>query len=279
MKVKKSLSKHPAFIFRECIESLKKASAGEKEITLSEELCKSAQEHSEDMAENKSMTHYGSDKSRFDARMDRYAHNGGGMSENISYGPISFDARQILLMLLIDDGVSGRGHRITLLDFKYLKVGIGYATNGSNFYATFDYAGSSVPYGQLEMPKNYLRSKCKPTSEEEKKYDLEDGYHHYNELPPSIQKQVNRLKYGTDHVVAKEKAKYRVDELKRRIEDSKKHAEKVARRQCHRGVSGKPLETKSETNDTQVITTSKWSVKDSKGNEVTITGESIYLKA
>jgi uncharacterized protein YkwD len=54
---------------------------------------------------------------------DRLKRRGGGtfVAEAISYGP--GDPRDVILQLLVDDGVSGRGHRATLLKRDYNHAG------------------------------------------------------------------------------------------------------------------------------------------------------------
>ena len=61
--------------------------------------------------------------------MKRYGTFGGSWAsaENISYG--SATGREIVLQLLIDDGVSSRGHRAAIMNGSYTQTGAGYATH------------------------------------------------------------------------------------------------------------------------------------------------------
>lgn len=83
---------------------------------------------SEDQAVDHSETgnrgHTGSDGSTFDTRIERYADWHGTIGEVIAFGPSS--GREIVAILLIDDGVEDRGHRINLLnpDFRYVGIAI-----------------------------------------------------------------------------------------------------------------------------------------------------------
>jgi len=58
--------------------------------------------------------HVGADGSSMNSRIERQGQWSGSISENIDYASIS--AREVIVSLLVDDGVSGRGHRRNLLD-------------------------------------------------------------------------------------------------------------------------------------------------------------------
>lgn len=58
----------------------------------------------------------------FEKRIDRYGTWSGEVGEDISYGPR--DGREVIVNLLIDDGVADRGHRRSLLDPRWRYVGI-----------------------------------------------------------------------------------------------------------------------------------------------------------
>ncbi|BDV41827.1 serine protease [Geotalea uraniireducens] len=71
------------------------------------------------------------------------------IGENISYGPD--DARQIVLQLIIDDGVKGRGHRRNIFDPAYRQAGVACAPHpvfGTG--CVIDFAGgfTASPAGQ-----------------------------------------------------------------------------------------------------------------------------------
>jgi uncharacterized protein YkwD len=76
--------------------------------------------------------HVGSDGSQPWDRMRRHAQGLMGFGEANAYGPS--DARSIVIGLLVDDGVPGRGHRQGLLNpaYRYVGVGLGrHATYGA----------------------------------------------------------------------------------------------------------------------------------------------------
>lgn len=84
--------------------------------------------------------HSGSDGSSVFSRMDRYGKWGLTAGENISYGFGS--ARKIVAALLIDDGVSSRGHRKNLLNDSFKLVGVDLGPHSSyGSMCVIDFAG------------------------------------------------------------------------------------------------------------------------------------------
>jgi len=84
-----------------------------------------ARDHARDQAITGATGHTGSGKSTLGDRLNRYGKWDISAGENIDYG--NRDARRIVTSLLIDDGVTSRGHRINLLNgnFKFVGVSIG----------------------------------------------------------------------------------------------------------------------------------------------------------
>ena len=72
-----------------------------------------------------SQGHTGTDGSQPWDRISRYGDWTGSSAENIAYGPSS--GREVVLQLIVDDGVSNRGHRTNIFnpDFKAVGVGCG----------------------------------------------------------------------------------------------------------------------------------------------------------
>jgi len=88
----------------------------------SEGLSLAALDHALDLSVTGETGHIGSDRSEFAARIERYGQWLITIGEVISYGPAT--GREIVIGLLIDDGVSDRGHRTIILNPNFRLVGI-----------------------------------------------------------------------------------------------------------------------------------------------------------
>lgn len=130
---------------QECIRVLKTTVAVEP-LTLEKGLCRSAQWLADDQARTGALGHTGSDGSDLvTPRISRYGTWGILCGENCAYGSVT--AREIVVQLLIDDGVPSRGHRINILKQEFKKVGIGFNKTGNAPYGAvtvMDFAGSYI---------------------------------------------------------------------------------------------------------------------------------------
>ena len=126
-------------VVNECISYMKKAKAlpvlnPEKGLSLA------AQQHSSTQGETDQTGHTGVDGSTPFTRIEKYGtYKTAG--ENISYGAMS--GRDIVVQLLIDDGVSSRGHRKNIMNKDFSSSGVGY-TNKHKTYGSvcvITYAG------------------------------------------------------------------------------------------------------------------------------------------
>jgi uncharacterized protein YkwD len=109
-------------------------------LALSPGLCRAAADHCRDQA-NGAMGHNGSDGSNPASRINRYGKWQGAWAENIAYGKRS--ARDIVLALIIDDGVRGRGHRKNIFNPNYNVAGAAYGSHARfGSVCDIDFAGA-----------------------------------------------------------------------------------------------------------------------------------------
>ena len=110
----------------ECVLELKRMSARPM-LYPNQKLTLSARDHQHDQAKSGKTGHIGSDRSDMRQRIERYGKWQVRIGENIAYGNTS--ARQIVIFLLIDDGVKNRGHRTTLLNHDFKLAGVACGTH------------------------------------------------------------------------------------------------------------------------------------------------------
>ena len=111
------------------------------ELILSRGLSRSAADHVRDSGGRGLVGHTSADGGSFGARIERYGAWSGSTAENIAYG--LKDPRELVIALLVDYGVKGRGHRKNLLDPLFHYVGI--ACGSHTVYGTMcvmDFAAS-----------------------------------------------------------------------------------------------------------------------------------------
>jgi uncharacterized protein YkwD len=112
-------------------------------LRFNEGLARAARLHAQDIGPKGSIEHTGSDGSRLSDRLNRLGRWQGLISENISAG--EDEARQVVLQLLIDDGVASRGHRKNLFNPDLHQAGAGSAPHRDYRTVTvIDYADGFV---------------------------------------------------------------------------------------------------------------------------------------
>ena len=90
-------------------------------LQLSNGLSRAAADHVADIGPKGLMSHDGSAGEDMQGRIARYGARFDYLGETISFGPS--EARAVVIDLLVDDGVPGRGHRKILLDPRFRFVG------------------------------------------------------------------------------------------------------------------------------------------------------------
>ncbi len=107
-------------------------------LEISPALCRSARDHAIDMGRAGRTGHTGTDESSLDQRISRHGIWRARIAENIYYG--GGDSLEIVVQLLIDAGVAGRGHRRNILDPELRFVGVSirpHSDYGSNCVQDF----------------------------------------------------------------------------------------------------------------------------------------------
>ena len=139
---KNLITKEGLRALNECIRELKK----QEPLPLvypSPGLTKAARDHVNDQSKTGKTGHIGSDKSDSKVRVERYGTWDIRIAENIAYGGKS--ARQVVIYLLIDDGVNDRGHRKNLLQPDFRMIGVSAGTHPVyNEMFVMDFAGSFI---------------------------------------------------------------------------------------------------------------------------------------
>ena len=115
-------------------------------LTLSPGMCRGAADHCADQM-NGAMGHDGSDRSNPGARMSRYGAWSSSWGENISYGKIT--ARDIVIALIIDDGLPARKHRQNIFNPNFNYAGAAYGAHARyRSVCSIDFAGGYTERGQ-----------------------------------------------------------------------------------------------------------------------------------
>ena len=125
-------------------------------LTLSTGAAQAAKAHAQDQS-NGTIGHTGSDGSRPGERLARFGVQNSGSGENIAYGPAT--AQQVMLNLIVDDGVPDRGHRINIFSPNWTMAGAGCGPHaGYGTVCVIEYAkaarGTSAADQQFKVVNN-----------------------------------------------------------------------------------------------------------------------------
>ena len=115
-------------------------------LILSPGMSRAAADHCADQIGG-AIGHDGSDRSNPGSRIGRYGVWTLGWGENIAYGKTS--ARDVVLALVIDDGIPGRKHRKNIFNPKFNFAGAGYGPHARfRTVCSIDFAGGYVESGR-----------------------------------------------------------------------------------------------------------------------------------
>ncbi len=129
----------------EAINFLRRAQP-EAPLAVSPGMCRAAADHCADQT-NGLIGHGGSDSSSPADRMNRYGRWGSSWGENISYGKSS--ARDIVLALIIDDGLRGRKHRKNIFNPAFGVAGAAYGSHARyRSVCSIEFAGTFAERGE-----------------------------------------------------------------------------------------------------------------------------------
>jgi len=98
-------------------------------LVASQGLSKAARDHVRDSGPNGGMGHIGSDESEPADRVNRYGKWYRRVGENITYG--GYSARELIIRLIIDDGIEDRGHRRNIFNPQYRMAGVSFGDHRS----------------------------------------------------------------------------------------------------------------------------------------------------
>jgi len=118
-------------------------------LALSRGMSRAAADHCADQADG-GFGHAGRDRSHAGERIARYGTVSGGWGENISYGKAS--ARDVVIALIIDDGLPARKHRKNIFNPSYNYAGAAFGRHARfRTVCSMDFAGGYAERGQAPV--------------------------------------------------------------------------------------------------------------------------------
>jgi uncharacterized protein YkwD len=116
-------------------------------LTLSPGMSRAAADHCAEQVEGQ-LGHEGGDRSHGGDRISRYGSWSTTWGENISYSRKT--AREVVLALIIDDGIKGRGHRKNIFNPKFNYAGAAFGPHARyRTVCTIDFAGGYAERSQF----------------------------------------------------------------------------------------------------------------------------------
>ena len=115
-------------------------------LNLSRGMSRAAADHCADQASG-GFGHEGRDRSHGGQRIARYGNFSGSWGENISYGKST--ARDVVIALIIDDGLPGRKHRANIFNPNFNFAGAAFGPHARfGVMCNMDFAGGYAEHGE-----------------------------------------------------------------------------------------------------------------------------------
>ena len=192
-------------VFKEAIQFLKSLPSLPP-LIWDENLCKSAQEHVNDIGPKGLLLYQSSDGTEPEDRISKYGNYSESLGENIDFGPN--DAVGVIVSLTLDDGEDQRPHRENLFKEDYHKVGIACGPHETEFQmCVMDFAFDFQP---LDVRNNNVGRKIgEERGEIDIKMNKEDMMNNSNmvtkggEKNPQNQSPVVKLSLESDELINK----------------------------------------------------------------------------
>jgi uncharacterized protein YkwD len=125
----------------------------EAALALSAGMSRAAADHCADQVDGR-LGHDGSDRSSPGTRISRYGQCGGGWGENIAYSKTN--ARDIIVGLIIDDGLPARKHRKNIFSPKFNVAGAAFGPHARyRTVCSIDFAGAYAERGEALLARNF----------------------------------------------------------------------------------------------------------------------------
>lgn len=124
--IKPQITSSSSSYWTSCVSDMSKISSL-GEFSYAEGLYQVSKAHSTTQGKTTQTGHMRTNGESWSTVIDRYCKKYSSVGENISYGPNN--ARDIVIQLLVDDGVSSLGHRKNLLSKEYTCVGVSLDTH------------------------------------------------------------------------------------------------------------------------------------------------------
>ena len=179
-------------VFKEAIQFLKSLPPL-KPLQWDENLCRSAQEHVDDIGPKGLLLYQSSDGTEPEDRISKYGNYVESLGENIDFGPN--DAMGVIISLTLDDGEEERPHRENLFKQDYQKVGIACGPHKTEFQmCVMDFAFDFQPLNAAGNEMNINMNK----------EDMMNNSNFANQNNPNNQSPLVKLSLENDDFKSKE---------------------------------------------------------------------------